>query len=152
MSKPWRSPARPLFKPLITRERLSTGRRCGLVPKRKKPFRIDSRKRKSWRPVEVRDRLGVRRTSVCRSVRKPRSVNDKLKFVEHPKEGSTMSDPQRKTIDCRDHPSESGCTLRLEGSEEEVLEAAVNHAITRHGHTSNPELREQIRRLLKPAE
>ena len=63
-----------------------------------------------------------------------------------------MSDPQRKTIDCRDHPSESGCTLRLEGSEEEVLEAAVNHAITRHGHTSNPELREQIRRLLKPAE
>lgn len=62
-----------------------------------------------------------------------------------------MSDPQRKTIDCRDHPSDSGCTLRLEGTEEEVLEAAVNHAITRHGHTSNPELREQIRGLLKPA-
>jgi len=41
-----------------------------------------------------------------------------------------MSDPQRKTIDCRDHPSDSGCTLRLEGSEEEVLEAAVNHAGT----------------------
>ena len=58
---------------------------------------------------------------------------------------------ERKAIDCRDHPSERGCTLRLEGSEEEVLEAAVNHAITSHGHTDTPELREQIRTLLKPA-
>ena len=62
-----------------------------------------------------------------------------------------MSDPQRKSIDCRDHPSDSGCTLRLEGTEEEVLEAAVSHAVTRHGHTNSPELREQIRGLLKPA-
>ncbi|MDX6304329.1 MAG: hypothetical protein QOI77_1298 [Blastocatellia bacterium] len=59
---------------------------------------------------------------------------------------------ERKAIDCRDNPSDSGCTLRLEGSEDEVLEAAVNHAITTHGHTNNPELREQIRGLLKPAE
>jgi hypothetical protein len=63
-----------------------------------------------------------------------------------------MSDPQRKSIDCREHPSDSGCTLRLEGTEEEVLDAAVNHAITRHGHTDNPELREQIRGLLKTGE
>jgi predicted small metal-binding protein len=61
-----------------------------------------------------------------------------------------MSD--RKAIDCREHPSESGCTLRLEGKEEEVLDAAVNHAITTHGHTDNPELREHIRGLLKPVE
>lgn len=60
-----------------------------------------------------------------------------------------MSD--RKAIDCRDYPSERGCTLRVEGTEEEVLEAAVNHAITSHGHTDNPELKEQIRGLLKPA-
>ncbi len=60
--------------------------------------------------------------------------------------------PERKSIDCRDYPSESGCTLKLEGSEEEVLDAAVNHAITRHGHTDNPELREQLRSLLKNAE
>jgi predicted small metal-binding protein len=59
--------------------------------------------------------------------------------------------PDRKAIDCRDYPSERGCTLRVEGTEEEVLEAAVNHAITTHGHTDNPELREQIRGLLKPA-
>jgi len=58
----------------------------------------------------------------------------------------------RKTIDCRDYPSESGCTLRLEGKEEEVLDAAVSHAITSHGHTDNPELREQIRGLLKDVE
>ncbi len=63
-----------------------------------------------------------------------------------------MSDPQRKSIDCREHPSDCGCTLRLEGTEEEVLDAAVNHAITRHGHTDNPELREQIRGLLKTDE
>lgn len=59
---------------------------------------------------------------------------------------------ERKAIDCRDHPSDRGCTLRLEGTEDEVLEAAVNHAITSHGHTDNPELREQIRTLLKPVE
>jgi len=31
-----------------------------------------------------------------------------------------------------------------------VIEAAINHAITSHGHTENPQLREQIRNLLKP--
>jgi hypothetical protein len=59
---------------------------------------------------------------------------------------------ERKSIDCREYPSDSGCTLRLEGTEDEVLDAAVNHAITRHGHTDNPELREQLRSLLKNAE
>jgi len=59
--------------------------------------------------------------------------------------------PERKVIDCRDYPSEKGCTLRIEGTEEEVIEAAINHAITGHGHTENPQLREQIRNLLKPA-
>ena len=58
----------------------------------------------------------------------------------------------RKAIDCRDHPSDKGCTLRVEGTEEEVLDAAVSHAVTSHGHTDNPELREQIRGLLKDAE
>jgi predicted small metal-binding protein len=57
---------------------------------------------------------------------------------------------ERKSIDCREYPSEIGCTLRIEGAEEEVLDAAVSHAITKHGHTDNPELREQIRGLLKP--
>lgn len=58
---------------------------------------------------------------------------------------------ERKSIDCREYPSDCGCTLRLEGTEEEVLDAAVGHAIAKHGHADNPELREQIRTLLKPA-
>jgi predicted small metal-binding protein len=58
---------------------------------------------------------------------------------------------ERKSIDCRDYPSESGCTLKLEGTEAEVLEAAVAHAISVHGHTESPQLREEIRALLKPA-
>ncbi len=65
-------------------------------------------------------------------------------------EENIMSD--RKSIDCREHPSECGCTLRIEGTEEEVLDVAVDHAITKHGHTAGPELREQIRGLLKPVE
>ena len=58
----------------------------------------------------------------------------------------------RKAIDCREYPSERGCTLRIEGTEEEVLEAAMNHAVTSHGHDDNPEFREQLRGLLKPAQ
>ena len=63
-----------------------------------------------------------------------------------------MSDTPRKAIDCRSHPSERGCTLRIEGAEEEVLAAATDHAVTAHGHTNSPELREQIRTLLQDAE
>jgi predicted small metal-binding protein len=55
----------------------------------------------------------------------------------------------RKSIDCRDHPSEKNCSLKLSGSEEEVLDAAVQHAVSAHGHEDNPELREQIRSMLK---
>ena len=32
---------------------------------------------------------------------------------------------QRKSIDCRDYPSDKGCTLRISGTEEEVLEKAA---------------------------
>ncbi len=59
---------------------------------------------------------------------------------------------QRKTLDCRSLPNERGCTLTMEGSEEEVLDAGILHAITAHGHTDGPELREQLRALLKDAD
>ena len=62
-----------------------------------------------------------------------------------------MADTERKSIDCRDYPSESGCTLRMEGSEDEVLDAAVSHAVAKHGHPDSAELREEIRKLLKSA-
>ena len=62
-----------------------------------------------------------------------------------------MPDSNRKVVDCRLHPSEKGCTLSIEGTEEEVLEAAIQHAVTAHGHTNSPELRAQIKTLLKDA-
>jgi hypothetical protein len=56
---------------------------------------------------------------------------------------------QRKSIDCRDYPSDTGCTLRISGTEQEVLDAAVQHATTAHGHKDPKELREQLKSMLK---
>ncbi|MGW1994559.1 DUF1059 domain-containing protein [Embleya sp. NPDC001921] len=58
----------------------------------------------------------------------------------------------RKVVDCRDFPSESGCTLTIAGTEDEVVLAAAQHAETVHGHTDSPELREEIRKELKDEE
>ena len=55
----------------------------------------------------------------------------------------------RKIADCREFPSESGCTLTIAGDEEEVVRAASMHAIDVHGHEDTPELRDQIRGILK---
>jgi len=55
----------------------------------------------------------------------------------------------RKVADCRDFPSESGCTLAISGEEDEVVRAAAEHAASVHGHTDSAELREQIRGMLK---
>ena len=63
-----------------------------------------------------------------------------------------MSDAKRKVVDCRLYPSEKGCTLSIEGTEEEVLQAATDHAVTAHGHTNSPGLREQLRSIMKDAE
>jgi predicted small metal-binding protein len=56
---------------------------------------------------------------------------------------------QRKSIDCRDYPSDKNCSLRISGTEEEVLDAAVQHAVSAHGHQSSPELRDQLKSMLK---
>ena len=55
----------------------------------------------------------------------------------------------RKLIDCRNFPSDKNCTIAISGTEEEVLDLAVLHAVTVHGHQQNAELREQIRSMLK---
>jgi predicted small metal-binding protein len=55
----------------------------------------------------------------------------------------------RKVADCRDMPSENGCTLTIAGEEEEVLTAATQHAVASHGHEDTVELREMIRGGLK---
>jgi hypothetical protein len=56
---------------------------------------------------------------------------------------------ERKVIDCRKLPSETGCTVTISGKEEEVLPLAVYHAVTVHGHKDAPELREQLRDMLE---
>ncbi|MBO8192990.1 DUF1059 domain-containing protein [Streptomyces oryzae] len=55
----------------------------------------------------------------------------------------------RKVADCRDYPSESKCTLTIAGEEDEVVRAAAEHAASVHGHTDTPELREELRKMLK---
>ena len=49
-------------------------------------------------------------------------------------------------------PSEINCSLTIAGEEEEILDAAVMHAVDKHGHENTPELREMIRGGLVDAE
>ena len=55
----------------------------------------------------------------------------------------------RKVADCRRFPSESDCSLTIAGEEEEVVRAASEHAISVHGHEDTPQLREDVRGMLK---
>jgi len=56
----------------------------------------------------------------------------------------------RKYIDCREYPSESHCSVAISAdTDKELLEAAVQHACTVHGHKDSPELRQQIGGLMK---
>jgi predicted small metal-binding protein len=61
-------------------------------------------------------------------------------------EGRTMA---RKVADCRLHPDKFNCTLVLAGEEEEVVRAAAEHAASVHGYPSTPEVKAQIRSMLK---
>ncbi len=65
------------------------------------------------------------------------------------KESTGTVGKPRKVADCRLFPSEKNCSLTIAGTEEEVLEVAVQHAISSHGHKNTPELRNQIRSMLK---
>lgn len=58
----------------------------------------------------------------------------------------------RKMLDCRKVPSEINCSLTIAGTEDEVLETAVAHAVARHGHEDTPELREGIRAGMEDVE
>jgi predicted small metal-binding protein len=58
----------------------------------------------------------------------------------------------RKMVDCRTMPSEINCTLTIAGEEDEVLDAAVMHAVAKHGHEDTPEFRQQLRGVLTDAE
>ena len=55
----------------------------------------------------------------------------------------------RKYIDCRDFPN-SKCTVALSAdTEEELLEAVVQHGCKAHGYKDTPEFREQISKEFK---
>lgn len=62
---------------------------------------------------------------------------------------ATATPQKRKFIDCREFPSEKNCSVKISGSEDEVIDLAVLHATSFHGHENNPELRDEIRNLLK---
>jgi predicted small metal-binding protein len=55
----------------------------------------------------------------------------------------------RKFVDCREFPSDSRCTLKISGEEEEVMRAAVAHAADVHGHKDDPELRDWVRKSMR---
>ncbi|MBV8170820.1 MAG: DUF1059 domain-containing protein [Candidatus Eremiobacteraeota bacterium] len=55
----------------------------------------------------------------------------------------------RVFIDCSTMPSEKNCTLYISGKPDEVLAAAVEHAISAHGHSDSPELRGELRSALQ---
>ena len=56
----------------------------------------------------------------------------------------------RKYIDCREYPSESGCTVAISAdSEDELVAAAAQHAVQVHGHQDGPELRAQLLQIIK---
>jgi predicted small metal-binding protein len=59
---------------------------------------------------------------------------------------------QRKVIDCRWFPAEKPCDIAISGNEDEVLIIAVQHAVQSHGYEDTPELREQLRSMLRNEE
>ncbi len=58
----------------------------------------------------------------------------------------------RMMADCRRFPSDTNCSLVIIGEDDEVARAAAEHAVSVHGHDDTPELRQQLRDLLEPAE
>ena len=55
----------------------------------------------------------------------------------------------RKVADCRLFPSEKNCTLAISGTEKEVMDVAVYHAVKSHGHKNTPAFRRQLRGFLR---
>jgi predicted small metal-binding protein len=55
----------------------------------------------------------------------------------------------RKYIDCREFPSDTKCSITIAADrEDELLEAAVQHAVAVHKHADTPELRQQLKQVM----
>jgi predicted small metal-binding protein len=53
-------------------------------------------------------------------------------------------------VDCRDYPSEMNCSVAISAdTQNELLEAAVQHAVAVHGHHDSPELRHELAKAIK---
>jgi predicted small metal-binding protein len=56
---------------------------------------------------------------------------------------------RRKFIDCREFPSEKKCTVAISAdSMDELVDAAVVHAVTVHGEHDTPAFRAEIRKAI----
>jgi predicted small metal-binding protein len=56
---------------------------------------------------------------------------------------------ERKYIDCREVPSDSKCTVTIAAdTEQELMDVAVQHAVTVHGHQDTPEFRQQLKQAV----
>jgi predicted small metal-binding protein len=55
----------------------------------------------------------------------------------------------RKYIDCREFPSDTKCSVSIAAdSDNELLDAATQHAVAVHGHADTPQLRQQLREVM----
>jgi len=66
--------------------------------------------------------------------------------VIYQQQGEIMN---RKYVDCREQLSESKCSLRISGLEDEVVRASIEHAVSVHREKDTPEFREEVRKSLK---
>ena len=56
----------------------------------------------------------------------------------------------RMFVDCREYPSEMNCTVAISAdTKEELVDAAVQHAVAVHGHHDSPQLREELAKMIK---
>lgn len=59
----------------------------------------------------------------------------------------------RKFIDCREFPSETKCTIAISADNaDELVNAAVQHAIAVHGEHDTPAFRQEIRKVIHDLE
>ncbi len=60
----------------------------------------------------------------------------------------------RKYIDCRENPDPSNtCTIAISAdSDKELINAAIQHGISTHGMEDTPELRTEIKKMIKTGE
>jgi predicted small metal-binding protein len=55
----------------------------------------------------------------------------------------------RRYIDCREFPSDMKCTVAISADgEDELINAAVQHAVAVHGERDTPEFRSEIKKAI----